>query len=87
MRCILMRGRRWVRQSRDVRLSVVLTVSNHLALHAHSRVMWVHLSTCTAARRHALAHFEQRIHLLIGAHLVSEDGVRAHWVVSRLVDV
>ena len=53
-----MRGRRWVRQSRDVRLSVVLTVSNHLALHAHPRVMRVHLSTCTAARRHALAHFE-----------------------------
>ena len=88
VRCILMRGRRRVRETRDVSLSIVLAVADDLALHAHpSSVVRVHLAGWTPGRRHALAHFEQGVHLLVGAHLVPKNRVGAHGVVPGLVDV
>lgn len=43
VRCILMRGSRRVRKSRDVRLCIILAVSDDLALHAHACVVRVQM--------------------------------------------
>lgn len=88
MRCILVSGCRRVRQARNISLSVILTVADYLALHAHTCMMWVELPASAARWWHALAHFEERIHLLVATHLISQDRVCAHGVViTWLVDV
>ena len=64
-----------MRKSSDIGLCLVRTVSDHLALHAHSCVVRVQLSCCVSTRRHALSHLEEWVHLLLCAHLTTEDAV------------
>jgi len=88
MRCILVSGCRRVRQACNISLGIILTVADYLALHAYACMVWMQLPASAARWRHALAHFEERVHLLVATHLVSQDRVCAHRVViTRLVDV
>lgn len=74
-----------MRQTRDVRLSVILTVSDDLSMHTHACAMGVKLAGIGAIGSHTLAHLEQGVHLLLGAHLVAQDAVVAQ--IAWLVDV
>ena len=86
VRCILVRGCRRVRQARDVGLSVaILTVPDHLPLHAHARVMRVQLASRVCGGLDTLPHLEERVHLLLGADLVAEDAVGPQ--IAWLMDV
>ena len=81
-----------MRKTRNVRLAcVILTVSDDLTLHAHARVMRIQVPTRSPARRLAeraaalpATHLEERVHLLLGAHLVTENAtaIRCTWVVQ-----
>ena len=80
-----------MRKTRNVRLAcVILTVSDDLTLHAHTRVMRVQMPAWSPARRLAeraalsATHLEERVHLLLGAHLVTENAtaIWRTWVVQ-----
>ena len=60
-----------MRQASYVCLRIILTVSDHLALHADAGVVRVELACGACGRLNSLTHLEERIHLLLGAHLVS----------------
>lgn len=71
MGCILMSSRGWVRQTRYVCLRIILTVSDHLTLHTNSCMVWMELAWWICRWLDSLTHLKERIHLLLGAHLVS----------------
>lgn len=72
VRCVLMSGCGGVGQARYVSLSGVCTVSDNLALHRHACVVRMELSGSVGSRRQARrAHLEERIHLLLCAHLIT----------------
>ena len=81
VRCVLMSCSGRVRQSGNVSLCIIRTVSDHLALHAHACVMRMHGSTYSLSRWLALVHLEERIHL--GGR--TQYAIRSHIV--WLVDV
>ena len=76
VRCVLVRGRGGVGKASYVCLSVVSTVTDDLALHAHACVVWVQLAWSVSTGWHALTHLEKGVHLLLGPHLVAKDTVR-----------
>ncbi len=86
VRCVLMSCSGWVRQTGNISLSVIIRrISDDLALHAHASVVRVHRSTKSLPGRLALIHFEERVHLLGGSHLITKDTICSHIV--WLVDV
>ena len=54
-------------------------------MHTHACAMGVKLAGIGAIGSHTLAHLEQGVHLLLGAHLVAQDAVVAQ--IAWLVDV
>lgn len=86
VRCVLMSCSGWVGQTGNISLSVIIRrISDDLALHAHASVVRVHWSTKCLPRRLALIHLEERVHLLGGSHLITENAICSHIV--WLVDV
>ena len=73
-----------MRETRDVGLGIILTVSDHRTLHAHACMVWIQMTGSAAGRlpeRAWAAHLEKRVHLLLSTHLV------AQYAVSTLVEV
>ena len=76
VRCVLMSGCGRVRQSCDICLRTVCAVTDHLAVHAHGRLVRMQLVCSLVAWLNPLTHLEKR-HLVLSVHLVAKNAVRS----------